>query len=141
MQSGLERTDGSNVQIVEEAFDAGVDRGGLKTDAHRLILTLLQDLDETTAAIELRLRNFVEVGAELRERRQFAVLREVEAQRARHRAHRSHLRRTADARHRDADVDGRTNAGVEEVRLQEYLAVGDGDDVGRDVRGDVAGLR
>ena len=43
-------------------------------------------------------------------------------------------------RHRVADVDGGPDAGVEEVALQEDLAVGDGDDVGRDVGRDVAGL-
>src|SRR6185437_8309069 len=37
----------------------------------------------------------------------------------------------AHARHRDAGVHRRTNAGVEQVRLEEDLAVGDGDDVGR----------
>ncbi len=104
------------------------------------ILPLLEDLDQTLAAVELLLRGLVEVRAELRERRELAVLREVETERARHRAHRAHLRRAADARHRDADVDGRTDARVEEVRLQEDLAVGDGDDVRRDVRRNVAGL-
>ena len=43
-------------------------------------------------------------------------------------------------RHRVADVDGGADAGVEEVALQEDLAVRDRDDVGRDVGRDVAGL-
>ena len=47
----------------------------------------------------------------------------------------------AHARHRDADVDGRAHAGVEELRLEEDLAVGDRDDVRRDVGRHVAGLR
>ena len=47
----------------------------------------------------------------------------------------------ADARHRVADVDRRTNALVEEVGLQEDLAVGDRNDVRRDVRRQVARLR
>src|SRR6185436_9670042 len=106
----------------------------------RLILPLLENLDEALAAVELRLRDFVEVGAELRECRELAILREVEAQRTGDGAHGAHLRRAADARDRDADVDRGTDAGVKEVRLEEDLAVGDGDDVGRDVRGDVAGL-
>src|SRR5699024_8275814 len=41
---------------------------------------------------------------------------------------------------RDADVDGRANALVEQVRLQEDLTVGDRDHVGRDEGGDVVGL-
>ena len=50
------------------------------------------------------------------------------------------LRVAAHARHRDADVDGRAHARVEEVRLEEDLAVGDRDHVRRDVGRDVAGL-
>ena len=81
----------------------------------RLVLRLLQDLDQARAAIELLLRRLVEVGAELRERRQLAVLREVETQRARDLPHRLDLRGAADARHRVADVDGGTHARVEQV--------------------------
>ena len=87
------------------------------------------------------LRRLVEVAAELRERRELAVLREVETQRAGDLAHRLDLRRAADARHRVADVDRRADALVEQVGLEEDLAVGDRDDVGRDVGREVAGLR
>ena len=51
------------------------------------------------------------------------------------------LRVAAHARHRDADVDGRAHAREEELRLEEDLPVGDRDDVRRDVRRHVAGLR
>ena len=85
-------------------------------------------------------RRRVEVGREHRERLERAVLREVELQRAGDLLHRLDLRGTTDAGHRDADVDGGALVGVEQVRLQEDLAVGDGDDVGRDVRRDVVRL-
>src|SRR5262249_16249710 len=61
--------------------------------------------------------------------------------RAGHGAHGADLRRAADARDREAHVDRGPDAGVEEVRLEVDLPVGDGDDVGRNVRGDIAGLR
>ena len=83
----------------------------------------------------------VELGAELRERLQLAVLREVEAQAAGDLLHRLRLGAAAHARHRDADVDRRADAREEEVGLEEDLPVGDRDHVRRDVRGDVAGLR
>ena len=54
----------------------------LLLDRQRHVLALLQHLDQALAAIELPLRGGVEVGAELREGRHLAVLREVEAQRA-----------------------------------------------------------
>ena len=53
----------------------------LLLDRQRHVLALLQQLDQALAAVELLLRRRVEVGAELRERRQLAVLRELEAQR------------------------------------------------------------
>jgi hypothetical protein len=66
-------------------------------DRQRRILALLQNLHQALAAIELRLRRLVEIGAELREGRQFAVLRQVQAQRAGDLLHRLDLRVAADA--------------------------------------------
>ena len=57
-----------------------------------------------------------------------------------HLLHRLDLGGAADAGDRDADVDRRPDALVEQVGLQEDLAVGDRDDVGRDVGRDVVGL-
>ena len=89
-----------------------------------------------------RTRRRVEVArAELRERLQLAVTAPGPAQRAGDLLHRLALRRTAHARHRDADVDRRADTGVEQVGLEEDLAVGDRDDVRRDVGRDVVRLR
>ena len=60
--------------------------------------------------------------------------------RAGHVLHRFDLGRAADPGDRHADVDGRPLIGVEQVGLQEDLAVGDRDDVGRDVGRHVVGL-
>lgn len=46
----------------------------------------------------------------------------------------------SDARDRQTDVDGRTDALVEQLGFQEDLSVSDGDDVGWNVGGHVAGL-
>src|SRR4051812_12305896 len=127
--------------VIEETLGRGIDDGHLLLDAKRLVLRLLQDLHQATAAIELRLRRLVEIAAELGERRQLTVLRKIEPQRSGHLPHRLDLRGSADARHRVADVDRGTDALVEEVALQEDLAVGDRNDVGRDVRGQVSRLR
>ena len=104
-------------------------------------LVLVERLDQALTAGQRALRVGVEVGAELRERLEVAVLRELDLQAAGDLLHRADLRVAAHARHRDADVDGRAHARVEEVRLEEDLAVGDRDDVGRDVGRHVAGLR
>ena len=47
----------------------------------------------------------------------------------------------ADTGHRDTGVDCRHDAGVEQLGLQEDLTIGDGDDVGGDVGGNIARLR
>ena len=78
--------------IVEVPDGAGVNDRDLLFDRQRLVLGLLQQLDQAGAAIELRLRRFVEIAAELGERRQLAVLGEIEPQCARHLAHRLDLR-------------------------------------------------
>ena len=57
-----------------------------------------------------------------------------------HRLHGLDLGRAADAGDGVAHVDGGADAGVEQVGLEEDLAVGDRDDVGRDVGRDVARL-
>ena len=109
-------------------------------DRHRRVLLLLHQLGDALAALELLAGGVVEVGRELRERRELAVLRERDADAARQLLHDLGLRRATDARHRDAGVHGRADAGVEQVGLEEDLAVGDRDHVGRHERRDVAGL-
>ena len=122
-------------------MDARVDRDDLLLGRPRLVLRLVERGDHPLAARERLLRRGVELGAELGERLELAVLREVEAQPPGDLLHRLRLGVPADARHGDADVDRGPDARVEEARLQEDLAVGDRDDVRRDVGGDVAGLR
>ncbi len=93
------------------------------------------------AAIELRLRRLIQLGTEQRKGREFAVLRQIQTQRSGHLAHGFDLRAAAHAAHRKTDVDGRPYVGVEQIGQQEDLAVGDGNHVGRNVGGNVAGLR
>ena len=140
IEAVLEGAEVLHFDVVEKAVDAGEEDRNLLLRGERLELRLLEKLGEALAAVELLLRDLVEVGAELREGGEFAVLREVELQGCADLLGRLDGRGEADARDREADVDGGTDARVEEVGLEEDLAVGDGDDVGRDVGGDVAGL-
>ena len=112
----------------------------LLLDGHRLVLRLLEQLDQPRAALQLRLRGGVQIRGKGGEGFQFAVLRQVQTETSCHLFHCLDLRGAADPGHRDADVDGRPDTLVEQVGLQEALPVGDRDDVGRDVGRDVVGL-
>ena len=105
-----------------------------------LVLRLLEQFDQAGAAIELLLRGFVQFGSELGEGFEFAVGGQVELQRAGDFFHRLGLGVAADAADADADVDGGADAGEEQFGLEIDLAVGDADDVGRDVGRDFAFL-
>src|SRR5579872_3006500 len=109
-------------------------------DRQRHELILFQYESEALASRQLRLRGLVEFRAELREGREFAVLCQVQSQRASDLSHGLDLRVAADAAHGQADVDGGTNAAIEEVRLEVDLAVGDRDDVRRNVGRNVSRL-
>src|SRR5207302_5296653 len=66
--------------VVEVTVDAGIDGDDLLLSRPGLVLRLVEGRDHLLAAGERLLRRAVEVGPELGERLQLAVLREVEAQ-------------------------------------------------------------
>ena len=82
IELGFERAAVFHCKIVEQAVGGGEDDGNLFLDRQRRVLRLLQNFDQAFTAIELGLRSFIEIGAELREGREFAVLREIQTQRA-----------------------------------------------------------
>src|SRR5271157_2597576 len=127
-------------QIVQVTVGSGEDNRNLLFHRQRLVLALLENLHHVPAAVELRQRGLVQIGAELREGRQLAVLRQVQAQAARNLLHGLDLGVAAHAAHGDAHVDGRPYVGVEQIGFQVNLPVSDGNDIGGDVGGNVAGL-
>mmetsp|Transcript_24932 Transcript_24932/g.52180 ORF Transcript_24932/g.52180 Transcript_24932/m.52180 type:complete len:380 (+) Transcript_24932:270-1409(+) len=136
----LVRPDVGDGELVEEAARAGVDADNLLLEGHRHVLVLLEHLLQPRAAVEQVLGGGVEVGAELGEGGDLAVLGELELEGARNLLHGLALRGGAYARDGEADVDRRADAAVEELGLKEDLAVSDGDHVGWDVGGHVASL-
>src|SRR5690606_8389412 len=113
----------------------------LLLDRDRRVLRLLEQLVQAGTTVQLCLRRGVEVRGEGGERLELLVLRQVDTQRTGDLLHGLRLRVTTDSRHRRGHVDRGALAGVEQVRLEEALAVGDRDDVRRDVGRDVVGLR
>ena len=139
-QLGEEPLDLVDHDPVDVAVGGRVDLHHLLLDRHRVALGLVERLHEPLAASQRPLGLRVELGPELGERLELAVLRELELQAARDPAHRRALGVAADPRDRDADVDRRAHAGVEEARLEVDLPVGDRDHVRRDVGRHVTGL-
>ena len=76
-QAVLEGAHAVDRERIEIAVDAGVDHDDLLLHLQRRELRLLQELGQPRAAVEQALRRGVEVGAELREGRHLAVLREL----------------------------------------------------------------
>src|SRR3990170_3187208 len=64
--------------VVESALRGGVQDRRLLVDGERLVLRLLDDLGQLLAARQLVSRRLVQVGRELGESRERAVLREVQ---------------------------------------------------------------
>ena len=141
VELALELAHARRRDVVELALGGRVQDRDLLLDAERLVLRLLDDLRQLLAAGQLVAGRLVQVGRELGERGQGPVLGEVQLERRGDGLHRLGLRRGPHPRDGDADVQRGPLAGVEQVGLEEDLAVGDRDDVGRDVGGHVAGLR
>src|SRR5579863_3785714 len=131
----------SGWNVAGESIGRGIDNHDLLFGCLRLVLRLFEQFGELLAARQLILRCLVEIARELGKRGEIAVLRQLELQLPCYRFHRLGLRRSADTRNGETDVDRRPDSLEEELRRQVDLAVGDRDDVGRDVRGKVAGLR
>jgi len=108
---------------------------------HWFELVLLEQLFHPLAALELIACPLVEVRGELGEGRHVPILREIETKPARDLAHRLDLGSPAHAGHREAGGDRGADASIEEVGEQVDLAIGDRDDIGGDVGGDVARQR
>src|SRR5215470_3900829 len=75
-QALLERLHPVDRDRVEIAVDPGIDDDDLLLHLERRELRLLEQFGQPRAAVEQALGGGVEVGAELRERRHFAVLRQ-----------------------------------------------------------------
>merc|ERR1719326_263554 len=119
--------------LVQIATRASPERDDYLSRLHRRELLLLQEFDEDTTAEQLVLRRGVEVGTELREGSDLAVLREIQLQCARDLFHGLDLGGAAHTAHGQAYVHRWPDALVEKLVLKENLTIGNADHVGGDV--------
>jgi len=126
--------------VVEVTVDTSEDERNHLVDGHGLVLLLLEELGETLTTVEGLLGGSVQVGTELGEGGDLTVLGQEELQGTSDLLHGLELSGGADTRHRQTDVDCGADTLVEELGLQEDLTVGDGNDVGGNVSGDITTL-
>ena len=139
-EGSLEGSDLAGVNFVEEATDTTVDDGDLVLNGHGHVLALLQQLGQPDTPVQQLLGGGVKIGTELGEGSDLTVLGELKLHGTGDLLHGLGLGSGADTGHRETDIDGRSDTLVEQLSLQEDLAVSDGDDIGGDVGGHVTGL-
>ena len=105
-----------------------------------LILSLPEHRHQCGAVGQPFLRGRIHIGPELGEGLEFPVLRQNKLDLGRHLLHGLRLGLAADTGHGNTCIDGRPLSGEEQIRFQEDLPVGDGNDIRRNVRRDIPRL-
>ena len=125
---------------VEQTVDTGEDQRDHVGDGHGGVLLLLEQLGQTLTTGQGLLGGGIEIGTELGEGSNLTVLSQEKLQGTGDLLHGLDLGGGTDTGHGQTDVDGGTDTLVEQLSLQEDLAVGDGDDVGGNVGRDITTL-
>jgi len=136
----LEGPDLVELDLVQESTNTGVDDDHLLLHGHGGVLGLLEQLLETRSTVELLEGLSVEVGSELSEGSDLTVLGELELDLTGDLLHGLDLGSGSNTGHGETDVNGGAEALVEELSLQEDLAVSDGNNVGGNVSGHITSL-
>lgn len=118
---------------VEETVDTGEDQGNHVRDGHGGVLLLLEQLGQTLTTGKGLLGGGIEIGTELGEGSDLTVLSKEELQGTGDLLHGLDLGGGTDTGDGQTDVNGGTDTLVEQLSLQEDLAVGNGNDVGGNV--------
>ena len=139
-KTSLEAANVTDFNAVEIAFHAGINDSNLLLDLHRAVLRLLQKLGQARAALEKGAGRRIHVRGKLGKGGHFTILRKLQLHRAGNLLHRLDLRCRPNTADRQADIHGRADAFVEEFGLEEDLAIGDRDHVGRNIGRHVTSL-
>jgi len=130
---GLPGKDLGNGDGVKKTVDTGEDEGNHVGDGHGGVLLLLEQLGQTLTTGKSLLGGGIQVGTELGEGSDLTVLSQEQLQGTGDLLHGLDLGGGTDTGHRETDVNGGTDTLVEQLGLQEDLAVSDGNDVGGNV--------
>mmetsp|Transcript_14605 Transcript_14605/g.28280 ORF Transcript_14605/g.28280 Transcript_14605/m.28280 type:complete len:558 (-) Transcript_14605:55-1728(-) len=138
--ASLELTDALEVDGVKVATHTGEDNNDLLVDRHRLVLALLEELLEAGTTVKLVLGGGIEIGTELSEGSDLTVLGKLELDGTGNLLHGLDLSGGTDTGDGETDVHGGADTLVEELGLEEDLAVSDRNNVGGNVSGHITSL-
>ena len=139
-QAGFKFGNIGYIDVGEITVGYGIDDADLMRNLDRGVVLLLQYRNDALTLIKTILGVLIKVGAELSEALQLTILRVEQLQAAGNLLHGLDLCVTADSGYGDTGVYSGHNAGVEKLSLKEDLTVGNGNDVGGNVCGNVTGL-
>jgi len=137
---GLPVEDLADRDGVKETVDTSEDEGNHVRDGHGGVLLLLEQLSQTLTTGKGLAGGSIKVGTELGESSNLTVLSQEKLQGTGNLLHGLDLGSRTDTGDGKTDVNGGTDTLVEELGLQENLTVGDGNDVGGNVGGDITTL-
>ena len=136
----LELADLFGLDLVEVATHAGEEDAGLLLDGHGHVLLLLEELSELLTSVEELLSGGIQIGTELGEGSDLTILGQLELEGTGKLLHGLDLGGRTDTGHGQTDVNGRADTLMEQLGLEEDLAVRDRDHIGGDVGRHITGL-
>ena len=136
----LEPADFFRFDLVEIATHASEENASLLLDGHWHVLLLLEELGELLTSVEELLGGSIKIGTELGEGGDLTILGKLELERTGELLHGLDLGGGADTRHGKTDIDSGTDTLMEELSLQEDLAIRDRDHISGDICGHITSL-
>ena len=136
----LESANLAGLNLVKVTSNTGVKDASLVLDGHGHVLLLLEQLGQLLTSVEELLGGGIKIGTELGEGGDLTVLSELKLEGTSELLHGLNLGGRSDTGHRETDVNGGADTLMEQLSLEEDLAVRDGDDIGGDVSGHITGL-
>ena len=136
----LELADLGGLDLVQVATDTSVQNTGLVFDSHGHVLLLLEELGQFLTSVKELLGGSIQIGAELSESGDLTILSELELEGTSKLLHGLNLGGRSDTGDGKTDVDSGTDTLMEELGLEEDLAIRDRDDIGGDVSGHITSL-
>ena len=119
--------------ILQQAMRAAIKDCNLLFHRHRSVLRLYQQTGVLLPLVDSQCSYRVHVAAEFGECLQFAILCLIYLQCTGHFLHRLNLSITAHTTDGDTHINGRTITLIKEVGVEEYLSVGNGNHIRRDI--------